>query len=179
MRRISDFVEEMVSSRFVRQDEAEFRCEVRLALADWWRSQLVRLKPTQRNSSAVLDWKNVEEARRAGEWRTCYMTSFHSYRSLVSRIEFWWYPNDEKQFGEEVAKRLKTRLRSRWGVRCERKGISRRTGSGRQRSLQAYASAACRARNEHIVRMRMVRFWRSKARLILSQGLLPLLPRSG
>lgn len=122
MRRISDLVEELVSSRFVRQDEAEFRCEVRLALADWWRGQLVRLKPTRRNSSAVLDWKNVEEARRVGDWRTCYMTSFHSYRSLVNRIEFWWYPADEKQFGEEVAKRLKNQIEKALGrpLRTER-----------------------------------------------------------
>ena len=115
MRRISDFVEEMVSSRFVRQDEAEFRCEVRLALADWWRSQLVRLKPTRRNSSAVLDWENAEEARRVGEWRACYMASFLSYRSLVNRIEFWWYPDDEKQFGKEVAMRMKNQIEKALG----------------------------------------------------------------
>ena len=115
MRRISDLVEEMVSSRFVRQNEAELRCEVRLVLADWWRGQLVRLKPTRRNSSAVLDWKNVEEARRVGDWRACYMASFLSYRSLVNRIEFWWYPEDEKQFGEEVAKRLKNQIEKSLG----------------------------------------------------------------
>jgi len=115
MRRISDLVEEMVSSRFVRQDEAEFRCEVRLALADWWRGQLVRLKPTRRNSSAVLDWKNAEEARRVGDWRACYMASFLSYRSLVNRIEFWWYPDDEKQFGKEVAMRMKNQIEKALG----------------------------------------------------------------
>lgn len=115
MRRISDLVEVMISSRFVRHDEAEFRCEVRLGLAEWWRSQLIRLKPTRRNSKAVLDWKDANEARRIGDWRACYMASFLSYRSMVNRIEFWWYPEDEKQFGEEVAKRLKDQIEKSLG----------------------------------------------------------------
>ena len=40
---------------------------------------------------------------------------FLSYRSLVNRIEFWWYPEDEKQFGEEVAKRLKNQIEKSLG----------------------------------------------------------------
>ena len=85
MRRISDLIAHSVVYRFVRMDEPELRCEVRLALVDWWRSQLSRLKPTRRNPKAVLDWKSPAEAQRCGEWRSCYMASFLSYRSLVKK----------------------------------------------------------------------------------------------
>ena len=85
MRRISDLIAHSVVYRFVRMDEPELRCEVRLALVDWWRSQLSRLKPTRRNPKAVLDWKSPAEAQRCGEWRSCYMASFLSYRSLVRK----------------------------------------------------------------------------------------------
>lgn len=123
MRHISDLVALSVAYRFVRMDEPELRCEVRLALVDWWRSQLSRLKPTRRNPKAVLDWTSPAEAQRCGEWRSCYMASFLSYRSLVNRIEFWWYPEDEKRSSAEVAKQLKAQIEKTLGrpLRKERR----------------------------------------------------------
>lgn len=115
MRRVSDLIANSIAYRCVRVDEPELRCEIRLSLVDWWRSQLDRLKPTRRNAKAVLDWGSPAESQRNREWRTCYVASFLSYRSLVNRIEFWWYPKDEKQFGEEVAKRLKARIEKTLG----------------------------------------------------------------
>lgn len=115
MRRISDLITLSVAYRCVRVDEPELRCEIRLALVDWWRNQLIRLKPTRRNAKAVLDWTSPAESKRYGEWRSCYMASFLSYRSLVNRIEFWWYPEDEKRFGEEVAIRLKAQIEKTLG----------------------------------------------------------------
>ena len=115
MRRISDLIALSVAYRCVRVDEPELRCEIRLLLVNWWRSQLIRLKPTRRNAKAVLDWKSPTESQKYREWRSCYMASFLSYRSLVNRIEFWWYPEDEKRFGEEVAKRLKAEIEKSLG----------------------------------------------------------------
>ena len=115
MRRISDLLTLSVAYRCVRVDEPELRCGIRLALVAWWRNQLIRLKPTRRNAKAVLDWTSPAESKRYREWRSCYMASFLSYRSLVNRIEFWWYPEDEKRFGEEVAIRLKAQIEKTLG----------------------------------------------------------------
>lgn len=115
MRRISDLITLSVAYRCVRMDEPELRCEIRLALVDWWRNQLIRLKPTWRSAKAVLDWKSPVESQKYREWRSCYMASFLSYRSLVNRVEFWWYPEDENRFGEEVAKRLKAQIEKTLG----------------------------------------------------------------
>lgn len=115
MRRISDLITLSVAYRCVRVDEPELRCEIRLALVDWWRNQLIRLKPTRRQAKAVLDWASPAESQRYGTWRSCYMASFLSYRSLVNRIEFWWYPEDEKRSSEEVSKRLKAQIEKTLG----------------------------------------------------------------
>ena len=64
--------------------------EVRFKLVDWHRQQLVRLKPTRKNDPH--DGKTLSEEMK--EWRRCYIGTFVSLRSLLFRLEDWWFPDE-------------------------------------------------------------------------------------
>ena len=105
MGRISDFIEVQLSHNCIRRNERMLRCEVRLALIEWHKLHLVRLKPNLENKRKIHAWPDYATAKKSGEWQNCYMACFLSYRSLVNRMEFWWFPKDSKEMeSSEVAR---------------------------------------------------------------------------
>lgn len=115
VRRISDLVERTLVFRCLRANEIEARYELRLAIIDWYRRQLVILKPNQTNNREILIWPGDEAVKRFDEWRSCYMDCFRRYRGLVNQIEFWWYPKEVKTMSQSSADALTARIEATLG----------------------------------------------------------------
>lgn len=124
MGRISHFVEVPLVHNCLRTNERMLRCEVRLALVEWYRHQLARLKPNQKNDKEIRVWPDYATARKSGEWYDCYMGSFLAYRSLVNRMEFWWFPEESKEMDASEVTMMRERIE-----KCLGRPIRKPTGS--------------------------------------------------
>ena len=110
MGRISHFIEVPLSYNCIRADERRFRYEVRLSLLEWQKHQLARLKPNRRHENEPHSWPDYATAKKSGEWHDCYRASFLAYRSLVNRLEFWWFPEDSKEMDAKEASVIRERI---------------------------------------------------------------------
>ena len=124
MGRISHFVEVPLAHNFIRANERMLRCEVRLALVEWYRHQLARLKPNRENDKEILSWPDYATAKKSGEWYDCYMGSFLAYRSLVNRMEFWWFPEESEGMDASEVALLRERIE-----KCLGRPLRKPTGS--------------------------------------------------
>ena len=115
LRRISHLIESTLVFCCLHANEIETRYELRLAILDWYRRQLVGLKPNQTNNSEVLVWPGDEVVKRFDEWYGCYLDCFRRYRGLVNQIEFWWYPKDIKTMSQSSADALTARIEATLG----------------------------------------------------------------
>lgn len=115
LRRISDLVERTLGRYCLRANEIETRYELRLAILDWYRRQLVGLKPNQTNNNEMLVWPGDEAMKRFDDWYGCYLDCFRRYRGLVNQIEFWWYPKDVKTMNQQSADALTARIEASLG----------------------------------------------------------------
>lgn len=115
LRRIPHLVESTLVFCCLRSNEIEARYELRLAILDWYRRQLVGLRPNQTNNNEVLIWPGDEAVKRLDEWYGCYLDCFRRYRGLVNQIEFWWYPKEVKTMSQQSADALTARIEASLG----------------------------------------------------------------
>lgn len=110
MGRISHFIEVPLSHNCIRADERRLRYEVRLSLLEWQKRQLARLKPNRRHEKEPHSWPDYATAKKSGAWHDCYRACFLAYRSLVNRLEFWWFPEDSKEMDAKEASVIRERI---------------------------------------------------------------------